>query len=72
MRFTEGVQEPIPYDVPVVWMMMEGQAEIRVKGGPVTTIGKGETVLLPAKMNEPTIKTLSDCVWLEVTFPTGG
>jgi hypothetical protein len=29
-------------------------------------------VLLPARMKDPVIKTLSDCVWLEVTFPTAG
>jgi hypothetical protein len=35
-----------------------------------TRFGPGETVLLPASMNQPVIKTLKDCVWLEVTFPT--
>ena len=28
------------------------------------------TILLPAEMKQPRIKTLSDCHWLEVTFPT--
>jgi len=27
-------------------------------------------LLLPAKMNNPVMKTKTDCVWLEVTFPT--
>lgn len=72
VRFVEGVEEPVPYDQPVVWMMLEGQAQIRVKGlkDPVT-LTRGETILLPARMNEPVIKTLSDCVWLETTFPSG-
>jgi hypothetical protein len=50
---------------------LEGTAEVRVAGikEPIR-FGKGETVLLPAQMNNPMIKTLSDCVWLEVTFPT--
>jgi len=34
-------------------------------------LSRGETVLLPAQMKEPVIKTLADCIWLEVTFPTG-
>jgi mannose-6-phosphate isomerase len=71
VRFVEGVEEAVPYDEPVVWMMLEGTAEVRVAGikEPIR-FGRGETVLLPAQMKNPVIKTLSDCVWLEVTFPT--
>jgi len=61
----------VPYDQPVVWMMLEGQAQIHVDGikEPVR-FARGETILLPAAMKNPVIKTLSPCVWLEVTFPT--
>jgi mannose-6-phosphate isomerase len=71
VRFIEGVQEPVPYDQPVVWIMVEGQAELRVAdlNEPVL-MTRGETVLLPAAMKNPTIRTNCDCVWLEVTFPT--
>lgn len=71
VRFIEGVEEPVPYDQPVVWIMLEGAAEVRVTDlkEPVR-FQRGETVLLPASMKNPTIKTLSDCQWLEVTFPT--
>jgi mannose-6-phosphate isomerase len=71
VRFSEGVEEPVPYDEPVVWMMLEGKAQVRVDGiKEPTTFQRGETVLLPAKMKNPTIKTIEDCIWLEVTFPT--
>jgi mannose-6-phosphate isomerase len=71
VRFTEGVEEPVPYDEPVVWMMLEGEAHVRVDGMKEPThFKKGDTVLLPARMKNPIIKTLKDCVWLEVTFPT--
>ncbi len=71
VRMTEGVAEPVPYDQPVVWMMLLGDAEVRVDGmREPTLISRGDTVLLPAHMNKPTIKTLSDCQWLEVTFPS--
>ena len=71
VRFTEGVEEAVPYDEPVVWIMLEGTAEVRVDGvKEPTRFTRGETVLLPAAMKNPVIKTLSDCVWLEVTFPT--
>jgi mannose-6-phosphate isomerase len=71
VRFSEGVEEPVPYDEPVVWMMLEGEATVRVDGVKEPThFKRGETVLLPAKMKNPVIKTMKDCVWLEVTFPT--
>jgi mannose-6-phosphate isomerase len=72
VRFTEGVEEPVPYDEPVVWVMLEGTAEVKVDGvKEATRFTRGETVLLPAAMKNPVIKTTTDCVWLEVTFPTG-
>ena len=71
VRFVAGVQEPIPYDQPVVWMMLSGNAEIHVEGmAEPTRLTKGDTVLMPAKMNKPVLKTINDCVWIEVTFPT--
>lgn len=71
VRMTEGVEEPVPYDEPVVWMMLQGRASVRVAGvTEPTTVTAGETVLLPAAMDGPIIKTETDCVWLEVTFPT--
>ena len=71
VRFTEGVEQPVPYNDPVVWMMLEGRAELKVDGQPATAVGKGDTVLLPASLANPVLKTMSDCMWLEVTFPVG-
>ncbi len=71
VRMTEGIEEPVPYDQPVVWIVLEGSAEVRVDGmKEPTRFTRGETVLLPAEMKNPVIKTTADCVWLEVTFPT--
>lgn len=73
VRFTEGVEEAVPYDEPVVWVMLEGEAQVKVDGmKEPTTFKKGDTVLLPAVMKNPVIKTVTDCTWLEVTFPTKG
>lgn len=73
VRFTEGIEEAIPYDQPVVWMMLEGEAEIRVGDLKESVkLARGDTVLLPAAMKNPILKTLKDCVWLEVTFPSRG
>lgn len=70
VRMVEGVEEAVPYDEPVVWMMLDGRAQVRVDGlREPTTITRGDSVLLPAGMKNPVIKTMTDCVWLEVTFP---
>lgn len=72
VRMTEGVEEPVPYDQPVVWMMLEGSGQVKVSDvTEATAFTRGDTVLLPAKMKNPVIKTTADCQWLEVTFPTG-
>jgi mannose-6-phosphate isomerase len=70
VRMRGGTDKRLPYDQPVVWTLLEGEAHFRVDGmsEPIIVI-RGETVLLPARMKEPTLRTLSDCVWLEVTFP---
>ena len=71
VRMSEGVEEPVPYDEPVVWIGLEGQADLKVDDlKESTSLGRGDTILLPARMHNPIIKTNSDCVWLEVTFPS--
>jgi mannose-6-phosphate isomerase len=71
VRFSEGVEQPVPYDQPVVWMMLQGEAQVKVADvKEPTRFKRGETVLFPAKTKNPVLKTLSDCVWLEVTFPS--
>jgi mannose-6-phosphate isomerase len=69
VRFIEGFEEAIPYDQPVIWMMLDGELEIRVADlrEPVK-LKKGETILLPAKMDQPTLRTISQCSLLEITF----
>lgn len=70
VRFVEGIEEAVPYDEPVVWIMLEGEAQIKVDDvKEPTRFRRGETLLLPARMKNPMLKTLQPCVWLEVTFP---
>jgi mannose-6-phosphate isomerase len=70
VRMSEGVQEAVPYDEPVVWIVLEGTAEVRVDDLPQPVrFARGDTVLLPAVMKNPVIQTTADCQWLEVTIP---
>ena len=70
VRMKTGTGKPLPYQQPVVWTMLEGEAHVSVEGlAEPVTIARGETVLLPSRMNNPRIFSRSACVWLEVTFP---
>ena len=69
VRFTGGVEQPIPYAEVVVWIILEGEGAIHYGSNGVETFRRGEVVVLPAKLANPILKTRTDCVWLEVTLP---
>ena len=56
---------------PVVWIVLEGQGVINVTGHPPTAFARGDTLLLPAGMKGATVKTVTECAWLEVRLPAG-
>jgi len=73
VRMAEGVEQAIPYDQPVVWMMLEGTVDISAgDNSEVVRANAGMTVLLPAEMKSPTVKATTPATWLEVTFPIAG
>lgn len=69
VRFTGGVEQPIPYAELVVWIILEGEGAIHHGKNGVEAFRRGDIVVLPAKLDNPILKTRSDCVWLEVTVP---
>lgn len=70
VRMCQGVEQAVPYDQPVVWMVLSGELAIRVKNmdAPVHAVA-GTTVLLPARMTDPVVHAVCDSQWLEITFP---
>jgi mannose-6-phosphate isomerase len=66
----ESTEERLKIDQPTIWIMLEGEAQVKVDGmkDPVR-FKLGDTILLPPSMKKPVLKTASDCQWLEVTFP---
>jgi mannose-6-phosphate isomerase len=60
--------KPVAPAGPAVLMMIEGEAS--ASAGPQTTrISRGDTVLLPASMNNASLEAIADSLWLQVTFP---
>lgn len=68
-----GYEQDIPYDQPAVWMVLSGKATIQLKNSKTATMNidvtAGQTLLIPANMNEAHLVLHEDTVWLEVTFP---
>ena len=70
VRMIEGVEQPIPYKELVVWIVLEGRGAIRVKGmADEIRFTAGDTVLLPAAIDDAHVRTDEECMWLEVTVP---
>jgi mannose-6-phosphate isomerase len=68
VQLSQGINQPIAHK-PAIWIMLEGKAQLSAEGYEPTTVKTGDTVMLPAVMKNPSLKTLSNCAWIEVTFP---
>ncbi len=71
VRMIETYQQEIPYDQPAVWMVLEGRGSITAadKAFAPVAFERGQTLLIPAGMNDAHVHLDEDTVWLEVTFP---
>ena len=70
VRMAEGVNQPIPHQEMVVWMVLEGTGLVHYKGADEPLAFRaGDTVLLPAALKEGRVETTSAGMWLEVTVP---
>ncbi|MBU0717458.1 MAG: class I mannose-6-phosphate isomerase [Planctomycetes bacterium] len=73
VRATEGLERELGSGEFVIWMVLEGRGQIMCKGhSEPVEFGRGDTVLLPAGLNDARFKTLDDCMWLEVSVPVTG
>src|SRR5437588_6254265 len=61
VRISEGIEKKIPYTEPVIWIMLDGSAQVKVDGvkDPLR-FTRGETILLPAAMKNPVLKASGD------------
>ena len=70
LRMSEGYEQEIPYNQPAVWIVLEGAGRIAPgKGVEPVRFGPGQTLLIPADMDNARVELEQDTVWLEVTFP---
>lgn len=70
VRMTQGYEQEIPYDQPAVWVVLQGSGQIRsTKWAQPVAFEQGQTLLLPAGMEDAHVALDRDTMWLEVTFP---
>lgn len=70
VRMACGVTQRIPHLEMVIWIVLEGAGTIACNGlrDPVS-FAAGDTVLLPAGLEDGQVAVNDDCLWLEVTVP---
>ena len=71
VRMVESYEQELPYDQPAVWLVQQGRGSVTPSGKDTdaVTFQPGQTLLMPAGMEDPRVKIEEDAVWLEFTFP---
>jgi mannose-6-phosphate isomerase len=73
VRMHEGFEQELPYDQPAIWMVLEGRGRITPgtsnQDAPTVAFKRGETLLIPANLDDAKVHLAEDTTWLEVTFP---
>jgi mannose-6-phosphate isomerase len=70
VRMVAGVEQVIPYDEMVAWMVLDGAGSIRCDGlSEPIRFGVGDTVLLPAGLKGGRVAVEEASTWLEISIP---
>lgn len=69
VRMVAGVEQMIPYEEMVIWMVLEGSGVVKYPAGPDLEFRSGDTVLLPAALKDARVATHDRAMWLEVSVP---
>lgn len=70
VRMVAGMEQAIPYDEMVAWMVLEGAGSLSCEGlSEPVRFSVGDTVLLPAGMENGRVKVDEVSTWLEISVP---
>lgn len=70
VRMVEGVDQELPYDEFMIWIVLEGRGTISYPGAKEPfPFRVGDTVLIPAALRRGRVRTEANCLWLEVSLP---
>jgi mannose-6-phosphate isomerase len=68
-----GTARKLPSERCSAVMLLKGQAKIRCASGPepIVPLARGDTALVPAASDSPSLVVERNAVWLEITLPEG-
>ncbi len=70
VRMAAGVDQTIPTDGFMIWMVLDGQVSIRCEGYTKPfTFGAGQTILIPAGIKDARVESDTSSMWLEASLP---
>lgn len=70
VRMVEGVDQELPYEEFMIWIVLEGKGTIAYEGGKEPLpFHAGDTILIPAALKKGRVRTADNCMWLEVSVP---
>lgn len=69
VRLVEGMEQEIPHQEMVIWIVLEGSGTILHGRSASTDFSLGNTVLIPAGLKQGRVQAKTRCMWLEVTVP---
>ncbi len=69
VRMVEGIEQHIPYAEPVVWIVLEGEGQVLWDRSDSLSFGRGNVILLPARLPDARVRITAPTQWLEVTVP---
>jgi mannose-6-phosphate isomerase len=71
VTMTGGYGQPMPTGQPRAWMVLGGEGRLRCAGESecTTPFAAGQTLLLPAAVEDLHVELDSDATWLDVSFP---
>lgn len=69
VRVDDASEKKLEPSKPMIWIVLQGDGQIKVDGikDPIR-FTRGDTVLVPAAMNHPVLKTMGETAWLEVSM----
>jgi mannose-6-phosphate isomerase len=68
-QLEQGIQQDLAQDGPTIWMILKGQGVLLCDDAPPTAYAVGDTILLPAHMRNPRVRTVASTSYLQVRLP---
>ncbi|MCH7872587.1 MAG: class I mannose-6-phosphate isomerase [Planctomycetes bacterium] len=70
VRIFEGMHEEVAFEGMTTWIMLRGNGVVASEGAECR-FAAGDVLVIPAGARQPSVRTETDCEWLDVKVPLG-